>query len=252
MDITTDINILGGLSDLNLIKLFLGDSVKSLNKGAGHHSYTAIKTEKSVKRFEKAIMNTLLHFKNKESEQLIKSVLAAENISPNSLLTLFWNASVNNDLLQYLNDTVYFTALYSGRVTIKQKETYACLKELQESEKALQDWSESTMDITSSKYLTFLKKFGLMEGSQTKTLLHPYLTDKMLILFVYWMMAVETKANLLESPWLKYCFSEKQVFIERITQKKFAKFITLNYTGDKLKIEPTISYQDIYDTLTQS
>jgi hypothetical protein len=252
MNISTDINILGGLPDFNLIKVFMRGSVYSLNEGGGHHSYTAIKTEKSVKRFEHAIRRFFLTFKNKDSGQLITSVLTAESISSNSLLLLFWNASVNDDLMNYLNEKVYLPDFYSGRITIKRNEVIACIKELRESEKSLQSWADSTITKTSSEYLTLLKKFGLMEGSQTKTIVHPYLNDIMLILFVYWLIAVETKANLLESSWLGYCFSEKQVFIERIMQRKFAKFINVNYTGDKLKIEPTFSYLEIYDALTQS
>lgn len=250
MYINSDINVLGGLSDLSLIRLFLDDSAKSLIRGVGHHSFTAIKTEKSVTRFEKAIKHTLLYFKDKRSEQLIKSVLMAELVSENSLMLLFWNASVNNDLLYYLNEKVYYPAFYSGRITIKQKEVAACLHELKETSKSLQAWSDSTINVTASKYLTLLKKFGLMAGGQTKTIVHPYLTDKLFILFIYWLISVEPKANILDSSWLKYCFSEKQVFIERLMQRKFSKFIDVNFTGDKLKIESTTSYQTIYDSIT--
>lgn len=250
MNINSDINILGGLPDFNLIPLFLDESYKSLNLKFNSHSYTAIKTNKSVKEFARVIKNSILVFKNQECEYLFRSILKKEAISSNSLLYLFWHTSANNELLHYLNEKVYFGAFYSGRVAIKPPEVVACLKELKETDKSLQKWSDNTINITGSKYLTLLKKFGLMEGVQTKTILHPYLTDKMLILFLYWLMAVETKPNLLESPWLKYCFSEKQVFIERIMQKKFTKFLSVNFTGDKLKIEPTISYQEIYDATT--
>jgi hypothetical protein len=250
MKINSDINALGGLPDFNLIPLFLDESMQSLNQKSGAHSYTSIKTNKSIKEFERVINKSVLIFKNKECEYLLRSILTKESISPSSLLYLFWHISANNELLHYLNEKVYFIAFYSGRISIKQTEVFACLQELRETEKALQKWSESTIDLTASKYLTLLKKFGLMEGVQTKTIVHPYLNDKMLVLFLYWLMAIETKPNLLESSWLKYCFSERQVFIERIMQKKFSKYINLNYSGDKLKIEPTLSYQKIYDVLT--
>lgn len=252
MKINTDINIIGSLPDYNLIRLFMDNSVDSLIKGGGHSAYTAIKTEKSVLRFERAINRTLLYFNNPNTRELINNILVKESISGDSLLLLFWNASVNNDLLNYLNEKVFLPAFYSGRVSINQKEVIACLQELRETENDLKDWADSTIEKVASKYLTLLKKFGLMEGGQTKTIVHPYLNDKMLIMFVYWLLATETKANLLESSWMKYCFSERQVFIERIAQKKFAKFINLYYTGDKLKIEPVLPYSEIYDALTRS
>jgi len=252
MNITSDINILGGLSDFNLINVFLNENLKSLNQKGKHHSFTIIKTDKSVKRFEKAITNTLLNFLNKNIGILVRRVLTEESITADSLLLLFWNASANNELLNYLNEKVYFPAFYTGRITIKQDEVAACLKELKQTETSIQNWSESTVEVTASKYLTLLKKFNLMKGSANKTITHPYLSDKMLIVFIYWLLAIGTKSNLLDSQWLKYCFSEKKIFIERIMQKKLTKFINLNYSGNILKVEAVVSYEKLYDAISQS
>jgi hypothetical protein len=247
--INSDINILGGLPDLNLVTQFL-HSVKEVNiVKEPHYTYTAIKTEKSVKRFEKAINNSLLKFKNIDIKNLITCTLSQEYVTNDSLLLIFWNASYNNELLNYLNTQIYFPAFYSGRISIKQDEVVACLKDLRESEFQLKKWSENTLGKVGSKYLTLLKKFHLMEGSQNKTILHPYLNDRMFILFVYWIKAVETKSNLLESEWLKYSFCEKSVFFERLMQKKFAKYFQLNYTGDNLKIETIMPYEKIYHAI---
>ena len=246
MNLNSDINVLGSLPDFNLVKLFLTDNVKSLGQKGGLHSFTGMKTVKSIKRFQKAIAVTLLTFKTKESEYLVKSILENEGITTDSLFMLFWNASANNELLNYLNNEVYFAAFYSGRLTIKQDEVAACLKDLKERESELKKWSDSTIQTTASKYLTLLKKFNLMEGSLNKTIMHPYLNDRMFIQFVYWISAVEVKSNLLESEWLKYSFCERTVFIERLMQKKFSKYFNLMYTGDKLNIETLVPYSNIY------
>lgn len=247
--INSDINILGSLSDFSLINVFLKENEKLFNNVEGHHSYSNIKTIKSFKRFKNAINNTLLKFRNSNMEAMFRNVLDSEEISINSLFLLFWNASSNNELLAYLNQKVFFPAFYSGRVAIKKDEIVACLKELKRTEISMQKWSDSTINTTASKYLTLLKKFNLMEGSLIKTISHHYLNDKAFILFVYWILTVETKSNILESKWLQYCFFEKEIFIQRIMQKKFNKFIKLNYSGDKLKLETTISYEEIYDEL---
>ena len=249
MTINSDINVLGSLPDWNLINVFLKDNISSLRKVGGVHTYTAIKTDKSVKRFEKAISATLIKFCDAKVENLVRDMFESESISNESLLLIFWNASFNNELLNYLNSQTYFLAFYSGRISIKQDEVAACLKDLKEREIELKKWSDSTLQTTASKYLTLLKKFHLMEGSLNKTILHPYLNDRMFILFVYWIKAVETKSNLLESEWLKYSFCEKSVFLERLMQKKFAKFFQLNYTGDNLKIETTMPYEKIYHAI---
>ena len=252
MKINTDINILGGLPDFNLINVFLEENTREVHEPMHHYEYTAIKTHKSVKRFERAITETVLGFKNGDVETLLRSILSKESISSDSLLMLFWNTSFNNELLQYLNDQVYFPAYYTGRMAIKHDEVAACIKELKQTEKDIQNWTDYTIEKVASKYLTLLKKFNLMEGSQSKAIVHPYLNDKMILLFTYWLVAIESKPNVVESQWLKYCFSERAVFIERIMQKKFTKFIHINYTGDNLKIELVTPYKIIYDAITQS
>jgi len=252
VQINSDINVLGSLPDWNLIKVFLSEDMGSINKKGGIHTYTAIKTDKSVKRFEKAIKATLISCRKPELEIIIKQAIVANVTSADTLLLLFWNASANNELLFHLNENVFFPAFYSGRVSIKNDEVVACIKDLKLTQNDLQKWSEITVTTTASKYLTLLKKFGLMEGSVNKSILHPHLSDSLFILIAYWIAAISDKPNLVDSPWLSYCFSERQVFLDRLLQKKFSKYFNVVYTGDKLNIEPIISYQLIYEHITKS
>ncbi len=248
MIINTDINILGGLSEFNLIEALL----KKNNETTTHESsqvYSNIKTIKALKRYERAILNTLIKFTNHKIEVLTRKVIDSEGITPDSLLLIFWNAATNNELLDYLNQKVYFPALYSGRVTIKKDEVIACLNELKQSEVALQKWSDSTIDTTSRKYLALLRRFNLMAGIRKQTIIHNNISDKLMILFIYWLLAVETKANVLESSWLPYCLLEKEVLVQLILQKKFMKYYNVSYSGDKLKIEPLFAYEEVYDEL---
>jgi hypothetical protein len=249
MKITSEINILGGLPDWNLINFFLTENSNSVSHSGGLHSYTAIKTNKAIKRFERAISGTLIKFFNPEIETLVRDIFNAESVSHDSLLLLFWNASFNNDLLDYLNNQIYFLSFFGGRIAIKKYEVCACLKDLQERESELKKWSDSTLQITASKYLTLLKKFNLLEGSLNKTIVHPYLNDKMLVLFIYWIKAIESRPNLLESEWLKYSFCERNILVERIMQKKFSEYFQFIHTGDKLKIETLVPYENIYHAI---
>jgi len=249
MNITTDINILGGLPDWELVKVFLTGSVESMKSRGGTHGFTQIKTEKSVKRFEKAIKQSLLKFSNKDSELLFHKLLNEKGICNDTLLVLFWNGSLNNDLLHYLNDKVYFPALYSGRASLKNDEVEACLKELQATNKQIASWSDITIATTASKYLTLLKKFTLLEGGQKKSMNHPLLDDAVFVLFIYWLSGISEKANLIDSPWLNYAFSERNHLIDKLLQKKYSKYYNVTYLGDKLTIETTVPYAELYDKL---
>jgi hypothetical protein len=91
-----------------------------------------------------------------------------------------------------------------------------------------------------------------MEGSVNKSIVHPHLNDAMFILYVYWLVAISEKPNLVSSNWLPYSFSEKQAFLDRLLQKKFSKYFNVIYTGDKLSVEPLIPYESIYEYISQS
>jgi hypothetical protein len=252
MHINTDINILGGLPDWSLVKAFLYEDMNSIQEKGGIHTYTSIKTDKSVKRFEKAIKATLIDCKKSNLEFIIRQAINSDATNSDTLLLLFWNASSNNELLFHINEKVFFPAFYSGRVSVKNDEIEACIKDLKQTEIELTKWTESTIITTASKYLTLLKKFGLMEGSINKTIVHPHLNDAMFVLYAYWIAAISDKPNLLNSNWLAYCFSEKQVFLDRLLQKKFSKYFNVVYIGDRLSIEPLIPYESIYEHITKS
>jgi hypothetical protein len=250
MTLNTTINILGGLPDWNLVIHLLATSRLELEGGGNFQVYTSLKTTRSVERFERAIRETLIRFQQEPTELLFAPPLLARGITPDNLLLLFWNASYNNDLLSYLNKNVYFPAFYSGRISIKSHEVVACMQELNaQPEMQSSGWADYTVEKVASKYLTLLGKFGLMEGSQTKTIVHPNLVDTLFVLFVYWLCTIADKPNLLQCQWLEYGFSEKQAFVDRLSQKKFSKYFQFKYTGDNLKIEPSRPYHTIYHDL---
>lgn len=252
MNINTDINVLGSILDLNIISNVFNRGGKHISENSNDFSITKIKTTKSLKRYESAIKNTLILFKNEEIKELFETVFFKEGLSEDFLSILFLNASFNNDLLDYFNQNVYFPAFFSGRITIKKEEIIACVNDLKQREEVVKKWSDSTIDVTASKYLSFLKKFYLLEGGRNKSIRHKYIDDKQLTVFIYWLLKVESKPNILESKWLGYCFLDKEIFKERVLQRKFMKYINVIYTGDSMKLETLISYKDIYNELTKS
>jgi len=246
MDLNSDINILGSLSDYNFVKLIISGLIDNHASEDAQIEYTNIKTIKSFKRFEKAINSTFNKFKSENLEDLIRCVFQSEDISYTTMLLLFWNGSLNNELIAYLNENVYFPALYSGRSIIMADEVLACISELKTKENALKSWAASTLSITASKYLTILKKMGFLEGTTKKKIIYHNLTDKEFVLFIYWLLEAEGMPNILDSKWLQYGFLEKKDFLTRVLQKKYMKYLSVAYNGDKLKIEPIILYKEIF------
>ncbi|MDP8218301.1 MAG: DUF1819 family protein [Candidatus Theseobacter exili] len=255
MNINTDINVLGSILDLNIISAFLNTGADNATGNVSSNnnlSNTKIKTTKSLKRYENAIKNTLVFFKDNEIKELFETVYAKEGLSDDCLLILFLNASFNNHLLDYFNQNIFFPAFFSGRIAIKKDEIIACINDLKNTEEAVMKWSESTSDIMASKYLALLKKFHLLEGGRNKSIKHKYIDDKQFVLFIYWLLKTDNKPNILENKWLPYCLLDKDTFMKRVLQKKFMKYLNVVYTGNTMKLEPLISYKDVYNELTQS
>lgn len=245
MEINTDINILGGIPDYNLIRVYIAGEAKDMSSDEIQHKYTSIKTEKAFKRFHRAIDKCMNTFKSTDLKDMTQSLCSMQDLDETMLLLFFWNISLNNELFAYINESVYFPILFSGRTTVTSDEVLGCLKELKQNEASLQKWSDSTMSVTASKYLTVMKKLGLLDGSIKKKILYKNLTDKQFIVFTYWLMQAEESTNIGDSRWMKYSFMERQYFVERCLQHKYANFININFNGEILRAEPKLSYKEI-------
>jgi hypothetical protein len=249
--INSDINILGSLADWNLVSIF-AKFEPSKSSIEGHETYTSIKTSKSVKRFKAAIENNFLKFSSDNVEELFNGLIEHKGIDSDTQLFLFWVTAQNNELIQHLNSSVFFPALYSGRSSLKIDEIIACLSELRDHEPKLKDWSSSTLTTTASKYLTLLKKFDLLDGSVTKTIKNKFLSDEMFIVFVYWICQFEQPSNMLKSDWLKYSFMELPSFIDRILNKKYSRYFNIVYNGEILRVEPILPYNQLINSINES
>ncbi|NUQ82568.1 MAG: DUF1819 family protein [Bacteroidetes bacterium] len=249
MKINTDINILGGLTNWGLINKFIPkvNQFDQMQEPTG--IYSGIRTQKSVQRFERAIRKTLLHFESPDLKNLYTTILAEEGISPDCMLMLFWNTSRNNELFWYLNQEVFFPFFYSGKLMIRKEDVKACILELKEKEPQLKGWSLETIDVVARKYLALLKHFSLVTPTYLKEILHPYYTDRVFILFIYWIKAVEKRSNLLESSWLEYALSERGVFLDRLMKKKYAPYYSFTYTGNSLSVNLLLDYSRIYHAI---
>jgi hypothetical protein len=249
VDINTDINVLGSIQDFTMVHIIFHAKNRSKKSLQLQQQLASLKVAKTFDRYENAIQKTFLSYKNDHVKTLFQSILSANEFNPEFLPMLFWNASINNQLINYLNQNVYFPALYSGRTSIKNIEVESCIKDLRKSEQDLQTWSDNTIATIGSKYLTFLRKFHLMEGTQKKKICPYYLNDRWFVLFLYFFKAVDPTSNILQSPWLPYSFLEKDLFIERVIKKQFSKYYHFTYNGEKLALELLFSFGEIYHEL---
>lgn len=101
MDVNTDINILGGMPDYNLIRIYIAGEAKDKSTSEVQLQYTNIKTEKAFKRFRKAIDKSMNSFKNDKLKRMIQMLCNEQDLDETMLLpTLVADDTPTEDISQ--------------------------------------------------------------------------------------------------------------------------------------------------------
>ena len=207
------VNIMGSVPNYNVMLDYISDTYGITEGSTGAFEF---RTEKSLRRFISAIESCILKFKNETHKSMFFDALANKDYSiQERLVVLFWQLTYSNRLFSRITAEVFMKAVYSGRITITAEEVTSFLRYIKETEKGELDWSEDTIKISGSKYLTIMKKLGLADGAIKKTIVHPVITNN---LFVYFIRFIQTVSDdkTLHNPYMIFSFSEEPNIISRL------------------------------------
>ncbi len=250
----TTINIIGGLRDCDVIckaiAEFFNQADSGLN-GVSSRSTLNLRTEKSTARVELAVRRSFLQFYNQDHNDLIRAIFQSSPPLPEMDLILFWQFALNNRLFRDISLRVFTKAYFSGRANLSKEDIIAYLKELLAQNKSLNlQWSESTIDMLSTKYLNFMTKLNFLDGARTKSFRHIKPSAESLVLFLYFAKLHDPEnSNLLSNEMLPLSFVALDDLQERLKKLSLKGFFYMNYNGVALNIELTHSYQGICDAL---
>lgn len=246
----TDINLIGGIPDYELIykaiKLFSKDE-KELEDLIINDNQFDFRTEKSRKRFLSAVYSAFLNFKDEEHKKLLVKLFSTNISLQSKQLILFWQFIFTNTLFLEITRDVFLKAYYSGRVSLPKDDIVAYMKDLISKKDELKgSWSESTINTIASKYLTVLKKLDLVEGTAKKKFKHLQVTDESLLIFIYLIKILEpNNSNILDSQYFDFAFISKDTFLSRVKQLAKKDLIEMSYNGVLLKIEVKNKFEGI-------
>jgi hypothetical protein len=250
----TTINIIGGLQDCSVIDKVIDshfseeDSVTDLVSGRNELN---LRTERSRTRVKRAVKGAFLTFKNQEHMDLIQSLFQS-NIAPHDKeMILFWQFVLSNRLFREISIGVFIKAYFSGRVHLSKDDIIAYLKELINLNKQLNlDWSESTINTLSTKYLNFMTKLNFLEGARKKSFRHIKMSGESLVLFLYFARLYDPEnSNILTNDMLPLSFVANEDIRDRFKKLSLKGFFNMNYNGVALNIELTHSHKRICDVL---
>ncbi len=251
----TDINIIAGIQDQNFIldiiryfyegysDLQILDIIEKSNK-------YDIRTKKSKKRFLISIKESFLQFINTDNKLLFISIFKQDNILSIKQKMLFFQFAINNDLFYDLTVNITSELYIKGINIISTSNFIPYLFSLKEKFSELKDWSDSTITIVGSKYLTLLKKFGLAEGRMTKRINMVSFDDSTIILAIYLIKSLDkSSSDFLQNKYFPLFFTSPQHFIDRIKKISMIDYFEVSTLGYDLKIDLKYSFGEIVNAV---
>ena len=253
----TSINIIGSIPDYNMIFYVLGLLTDSTPSETIHDIIVVknkfgLRTEESRGRFLRVIKRAFWQFKNNDHETLIRSLFKTEDFYNTKNLSLFWMMGINDTLFENITKLAFLKAYFSGRVQIRNHEIIAYIRHERETSPDIQKWSDYTVEKVASKYLTFLKKTGFLEGKQKKVFKYIQVDNRSLLFFIYLIKAIEpNQTDILQSRYIEYLFiEEKRDLINTLKKAFFTDYFHIHSTGMSLKVDLKFGYEEIIDVIS--
>ena len=229
------VNIMGSIPDYNVMLDYISDTYGVTEGSTGAFEF---RSEKSFKRFVSAIETCVLKFENDNHKKMFFDALADPSLTTQErLMVLFWQLTYSNKLFSRITSEVFMKAVYSGRITILAEEITSFLRYIKESEPGELQWSEDTLKISGSKYLTILKKLGLADGAIRKTIIHPVITANLFVYFIRFAQTACPGDKTLHNPFMIFAFNEEQSIINRLKKIENIQYWDISQVGTEITID---------------
>lgn len=229
----SDTNIIGGVPDYAAMIEYINQSL-----GTSKDADFSFRTENAGKRFMAAIGRDFLSFENDAHKKIFKEALSSQDLRvEQKFLVLYWQMTINNLLFSKISENYFMKCVFAGRLSLRPEEIMSYFYELRNEYPGELQWSDATLKLTASKYLTILKKLGLAEGSQTKEIRFPTIGDEVFIILVRLALSVYPDNPTETNPLFKFSFLDTPTLINRLKAIKYTQFWNLKQFGNNVKIE---------------
>jgi len=255
---TSDINVIASIPDFNLINDVISafahhKGEEYINEEIFKQNIYGIRTLKSRERFLSAIKKVFIKFKTEEHQKVFYALFTQNNFVNLKRVALYFQFAFNDQLFYEINTKVYMKLYKAGRLTVPKDEFNAYLYDLRDNKIDIQNWSNSTLDIIASKYLTLLKKLGFLKGRFRKEFCTIDLDDSTIIYMVYLLKSLgNINPDIMKNPYLDILpYSQDNLYkrIKKISLTDYFKIYTLGYD---LKVNLKYSYEEIVNVIIQN
>lgn len=229
------INIWGSIPDYGVMLEFISEYT---GKKLESEQAFSFRTHKTFNRFLAVIQTSIFQFSNDRQKDMFLTAISSDDFSVREkLLVLFWQLVYGNALFAKVTKEVFMKAVYQGRTSLSVIDVLSLLHHIKETEKGELNWSEETLKITASKYLTILKKMNLAEGKTTKEICHPIITGQLFVYFIRWIIFTCPEIRTLENPFVIFGFMDKKSIIERLKKVEYLQLWQISQMGEDVTID---------------
>ena len=250
----TAINVIGGLRDSSILFKSI-DSHFSQNDSLDELFYQRnefnLRTEKSRERIEIAVRKNFLQFKNEDHQELFQEIFTERVPLKDKELVLVWQFALNNRLFREISSRIFAKTYYSARSSITKDDITAYLKEFLLQKDSLQiSWSEKTISMLATKYLSFMSKLGFIGTGNVKSFQHIQPSSEAQVLFLYFAQLLSPGSkNILNNELLPISFIPSGEILDRFKKLSLKGYFNMDYNGVALNIELTHSYKGVCNAL---
>lgn len=236
----TAINPLGSISDLNVIietiKYFRENGLDDTKKEFIDGNAFGFNITSSRKRFFSLIKKLFLINNDNESNQFFINTIAS-NTPPNSIkrLLIYLEVFRKNDLFCDITLNLIYKKYHENRRLIDTKEILSFLLDFGEGTK-ITNWSESTLKIISSKYISFMRRAGIFKKDKgyKSMISYPYPDKKVITYIVYLLKATGVSDNeVYNSKMFKALMLKENEIVELLKKGSLAGYYDFNFSGAK-------------------
>jgi len=255
---TSDINVIASIPDFNLINDVIsafahGKGEEYINEEVFKQNVYGIRTLKSRKRFLSAITKTFIKFKTAEHQKVFYALFSQNNFINLKRMALYFQFAFNDQLFYELTSKVYMKLYKAGRLTVPKDEFTAYLYDLRDKQPDIQNWSNSTIDIIASKYLTLLKKLGFLKGRFRKEFCTLDLDDSTIVYMVYLLKSLrKINPDIMKNPYLDILPYSNDNIYRRIKKISLIDYFTIYTLGYDLKINLKYGFEEIVNVIIQN
>ncbi|WP_254547345.1 BrxA family protein [Halomarina pelagica] len=155
-----------------------------------------------------------------------------------------------NHLLYTLTTELLYPEYTAGTMYVEASDIQGFIRQLEDDHPEISEWSQSTVEEASTKYLSALKNFGLLKGVQRKEFAVFYVPDEV-IAYVFYQIAGDqqpTVEEIVEHPdWQLFLFDTNEV--RRRLEGISPRYIRYERRGSTERIEP--EFDNIWEVIDE-